>query len=296
MAPIEYSSTLEVVFNPKMEVGEGPIWDDATSTLLFVESFNGAVHRYDPMTGKLLVHYLNQPVGIAIPRKRGGLVVSARDGLLSVQENDPDADLLVPLEFEKRGNRMNDAKCDSLGRLWSGTFSTTFEPKAGSLYCIDPNYSVTKAAEGVYISNGIAWSPDETKMYYADTAKRGVDVFDYDIHTGGISNRRRFVNIDRADGLPDGMATDAQGYLWVALYCGGVVRRYSPEGEWVGTVTLPVAGVTSCGFGGKDLQDLYITTANHLPAHTGLIPEPGAGALFRCRPGIAGMPVYPFGG
>jgi sugar lactone lactonase YvrE len=295
-SPIEYSSTLEVVLDPKTEIGEGPIWDEKTSTLLFVESFHGAVYRYNPATGNLTVRDAGQPIGVAIPRKCGGLVVSAQDGLLSIREDQPGVDLLVPLEFEKRGNRMNDAKCDSRGRLWAGTFSTTFEPKAGSLYCIDPDLNVSKAVEGVYISNGIAWSPDETRLYYADTAKRGVDVFDYDIDTGGLSNRQRFVDIDREDGLPDGLAMDADGFLWVALYCGRVVRRYSPQSEWVGTVTLPVAGVTSCGFGGEDRKDLYITTGTHLPKHTGLMAEPEAGALFRCRPGTAGMPVYPFGG
>jgi sugar lactone lactonase YvrE len=96
--------------------------------------------------------------------------------------------------------------------------------------------------------------------------------------------------------LPDGIAMDAQGCLWVALYTAGVVRRYSPAGEWIGTITLPVKGVTSCGFGGPGLRDLYITTGTHLPEWAGDSPSQHAGALFRCRPGVAGMPVHPFGG
>ena len=123
-----------------------------------------------------------------------------------------------------------------------------------------------------------------------------IDVLDYDIATGQVTNRRRWVTIDSADGMPDGIAMDGEGCLWVALYCGGMLRRYNPDGEWIGTVRLPVKGVTSCGFGGPGLQDHYITTGKYLPDFAQPSPGEHAGALFRCRPGVAGMPVYRFGG
>ncbi len=294
--PADLSATLEVVCDLQAEIGEGPIWDARTSTLVFVESMGGRIYRYAPASGLITSCEAGQPIGVAIPRRGGGLVASGRDGLLAVDEQSGAVDLLAPIERDNADTRMNDAKCDSRGRLWGGTFSTTFAGKVGSLYRIDPDLHVTRAVGGVYISNGIAWSPDEALMYYADTARRGVDVFDYDIESGSVTNRRRFVDIDRSQGLPDGMTVDAEGCLWVALYLGGAVRRYSPAGEWVGTVTLPVSCVTSCGFGGTQLRDLYVTTGRHVDPRHGKPVEKLAGALFRCSPGVAGLATHPFAG
>lgn len=294
--PQDYSASLEVVLDLHAEVGEGPIWDAKDSSLVFVESFGGTAYRYSPHSGELRQWQAGQVIGVAIPRARGGMVISSRDGLLALDESNGQVDLLVPIELELRKNRMNDGKCDSRGRLWSATFSMVFEPKKGAIYRIDPDLKVSRQFEDVYIANGIAWNADETRMYFVDTARRGVDVFDYDIERGTASNRRRFVDIDRSEGLPDGIAMDAEDCLWVTLYCGGAIRRYSPAGEWIGTIKLPVMSVTSCGFGGDDLRDLYITTATHVPDFAEAPAGEGAGALFRCRPGVAGAPVHPFGG
>jgi sugar lactone lactonase YvrE len=149
---------------------------------------------------------------------------------------------------------------------------------------------------GIRVSNGIAWSPDEKLLYFNDTLSRGVDVFDYDIASGSLSNRRRFVEIERETGLPDGMAVDTEGCVWVALFHGGQVRRYSPYGAWIGVVSLPVARVTSCNFGGPDLEDLYITTADLKIHDDGKPHEQEAGFVFRCRPGVKGLPSYKFAG
>ncbi len=294
--PAELNATLEVACDLQATIGEGPIWDATNSTLLVVESMGGRIYRYRPADGKLTSCEAGQQIGVAIPRRGGGLVASGRDGLLAVDEQTGKVEVLVPVERDNTDTRMNDAKCDSRGRLWGGTFSTTFAGKIGVLYRIDPDLRVTAASDGIYISNGIAWSPDESRMYYVDTARRGIDMFDYDIATGNIANKRRFVDIERAHGLPDGITVDAEGCLWVALYLGGAVRRYSPTGEWLGTITLPVACATSCGFGGDGLTDLYITTGRHLDPKSTLPVERLAGALFRCRPGVAGLPSYGFAG
>lgn len=294
--PEELNRTLEVVLKAETDLGEGPIWDDVTGTLLFVDQTVGRIHRFDPATGALRGTDVGQVIGAAIPRRSGGLVVSSRDGLLAVDEGGGPAKLLVPIETDNPDNRMNDAKCDSRGRLWTGTFSTSFIRKAGALYRVDPDLTLVKAVDGVSISNGIAWNADESLMYYVDTAARGVDVFDYDIDTGAASNRRRFVDIDRAEGFPDGITVDTEGHLWVALYRGGAVRRYAPDGEWVGVITLPVANVTSCGFGGPALEDLYLTTAILKTVGDGQPHEALAGALFRCRPAASGMPEGRFAG
>lgn len=293
---VDCSDSLEIALSFKTDLGEGPIWDDATDTLVFVDSNHGRIHRLCPERGHLTSIDVGSTIGVAIPRVTGGYVVTSVDGLLSVSKDSSDVALLLAIEKDLPNNRMNDGKCDSRGRLWSGTFSTRFERNAGTLYRIDPDLSLTPAVEGVRVSNGMAWSPDERLMYFNDTLSRGIDVFDFDIEEGLVSRRRRFVAIDREAGLPDGMAVDAEGCVWVALFNGSQVRRYSPDGVWIGVVSLPVARVTSCNFGGRDLKDLYITTADFRMHDDGNPHEAEAGFVFRCRPGVKGLPSHKFAG
>tara|TARA_A100001037_G_C15151683_1_gene639688 strand:- start:7203 stop:8105 length:903 start_codon:yes stop_codon:yes gene_type:complete len=292
----DYSHTLEVALARNFDLGEGPLWDDESDTLVFVDCNQGRIHRFDPASGEISTVNVGVTIGVAIPRRTGGFVASSVDGLLQVNEVSETTSLAVSIERDLPNNRMNDGKCDSRGRLWSGTLSIKFERGAGTLYRIDPDFSLTSAVEGVRVSNGIGWSPDDRLMYFADTLSSGIDVFDYDVDVGKLSNRHRLAEIDREHGLPDGLAVDAEGCVWVALFYGGQVRRYSPTGEWIGVVSLPVARVTSCNFGGPGLHDLYITTANFSLHDDGKPHEPEAGYLFRCRPGVQGLPSHKFAG
>lgn len=294
--PIDYTESLEIAVARNFDLAEGPVWDAVTNTLIFADCNLGRIHRFDPSQDRLSGIDVGCTIGVAIPRSQGGFVASSVDGLLSVSDTGDDISLLVPIERDLANNRMNDGKCDARGRLWSGTFSTQFERGAGTLYRIDRDLCLTPAFSGVRVSNGLAWSPDDRLLYFNDSLARGVDVFDYDIERGQISNHRRFVDIDRVDGLPDGMAVDTEGCVWVALFNGGQIRRYSPEGEWIGVISLPCAQVTSCNFGGPLLDDLYITTAD-FKLHDDRSPnEPEAGYVFRCRPGVRGLPSIPFAG
>ena len=292
-APREQNQSPAIVLDLHLELGEAPIWDAETRALVFVDCLQGTIYRFQPDPGTLAtIQVFDKPkIGAAIPRRTGGYAVSSTEGLLAV-EPDGQRSLLVPVERDRPFQRLNDAKCDSRGRLVTGTFSVKFERGLGALYRIDPDLSVSRLQTGVSISNGIGWSPDETILYYVDTSSRGIDCFDYDIETGAIANRRRFVAVAREEGFPDGLAVDAEGHVWIALYRGGAVRRYAPDGRLVATVSLPVSGVTSCNFGGPDLGDLYITTARHGIAAGRLAEEPDAGALFRCRPGVTGLPSH----
>lgn len=292
--PVDYTETLSAVLEVNYDLGEGPIWDSASQRLVFVDCHRGHIHHFSPQTGAHDSIEVGQTIGAALPRKDGGLVATSQDGLLFVREGHA-PELIAPIETDRPNNRMNDAKCDSRGRLWSGTFSTTFERDAGSLYRIDPDLGVERAVSDIRVSNGIAWNGAETLMYFNDTLARGIDVFDYDIAQGTLSNRRRFADIERSEGLPDGMAVDAESCVWVALFFGGQVRRYSPEGRQIGVVHLPASRVTSCNFGGADLRDLYITTADFSLKDDGHAHEAQAGHVFRCRPGVQGLPSYPFG-
>lgn len=294
--PVDYSNRLEIALEINTDLGEGPIWNAADQTLVFIDCYRGRIYRFDPVDGTHSYFDVGRTIGVAIPRARGGFVVSSADGLMALAGPEAEPALLVPIEPDLPGNRMNDGKCDARGRLWSGTFSTTFKRGAGSLYRIDPDLSASRVVEGVRVSNGIAWSPDDRLLYFNDTLSGGIDVFDYDIARGEVSNKRRFVSIETQAGLPDGMSVDVEGCVWVALYYGSQVRRYSPEGEWIGTIDLPVSRVTSCNFGGPLLDELYISTSDHRLHDDGRPHEPEGGYLFRCRPGVRGLPSHPFRG
>jgi sugar lactone lactonase YvrE len=150
--------------------------------------------------------------------------------------------------------------------------------------------------EHVSISNGLDWSDDGRLMYYVDTPTGSIDVFDFDVAEGAIANRRSLARVEAGAGWPDGLTLDADGYLWVALWSGGAIRRYAPDGALDRVVPVPVSHPTSCAFGGRDLGDLYVTTAATALTPDARLREPLAGGLFRCRPGVRGRPAHRFKG
>jgi sugar lactone lactonase YvrE len=290
------SVPVDVAVELRAEVGEGPHWDTASQSLWFVDLTGGVVHRFDRASGEVRSFAAGQEVGAVVPRQGGGLVLAARDGIATVTHTGEGFELTVPVELEKTSNRMNDAKCDPVGRLFAGTTAYDFTPGAGALYRIDAGWSCQLVIGAVTTSNGTAWSPDGSRMYYIDSATQGVDVLDYDVASGAAANRRRLVDIPVETGIPDGMTVDAEGNLWVACFGGATVRCYSPLGVEVRSIRLPVTQVTSCAFGGPDYADLYITTAAYRLSAEQLEREPLAGATFVCRPGVSGLPASAFAG
>jgi sugar lactone lactonase YvrE len=287
---------VEVAVEVRAEVGEGPHWDPATGSLWFVDLTGGSVHRYRPDDGSVQAFPVGQEVGAAIPRRNGGLVLAVRDGIARVTDTGDGFELVAPIERDRPGNRMNDAKTDPAGRLLAGTTAFDFAPGAGALYRIDADLSWAPVVDDVTTSNGTAWSPDGRRMYYIDSATQGIDVFDYDVATGAVGGRRRLVDIAREDGVPDGMTVDADGGLWVACFGAGTVRGYSPAGAPTRVIRFPVEQVTSCAFGGADLADLYVTTACYRLTAESRARQPLAGATFVCRPGVTGLAATPFAG
>ena len=190
------------------------------------------------------------------------------------------------------GVRMNEGGCDPHGAFYCGSMAYDVEAGAGSLYRLDPDGTVDVVVSGVTISNGLAWSPDGGTAYYVDTPTQRIDAFDYE-QGRGLSGRRAVVEVSSEDGSPDGLTIDSEGCLWVALWGGGAVRRYTPDGRLDAVVPLPVSQVTACTFGGAGLDQLYITTSRDGLA-TGDQPE--AGALFRLTPGVRGLPTLPYAG
>ena len=277
-------------------LGEGPWWDARTGTLLWVDIDGRLLQRHDPSSGRTVTRSLDQKAGAVMARAGGGLALALGDG---VWVADADLGLLrlaASIEPDDPGMRLNDAKCDRRGRLWVGSMAHDARPRAGALYRVDPDGSVERILVDVTISNGIDWSPDDRLMYYIDSATRRVDVLDYDLTTGRASGRRALIRIPEGAGLPDGMTVDAEGCLWVALWDGWSVRRYSPSGDLDRIVQLPVARPTSCAFGGPDLTDLYVTSASTGLSASELAAQPLAGSLFVARPGVRGLEATPFGG
>ena len=278
------------------ELGEGPWWDARTATLLWIDIDGRLVQRHDPATGRTTTRSLDQKPGAVTARAGGGLALALEDGVWVADADDGPVRRVAPIEVEDPGTRLNDATCDRLGRLWVGSMANDARPGAGSLYRVDPDGSVERVLVDLAISNGIDWSPDDRCMYFIDSATRRVDVFDYDLATGRATGRRALIELPEDAGLPDGMTVDAAGYLWVAVWDGWSVRRYSPSGDLDRVVQLPVARPTSCAFGGPDLADLYVTSASTGLSPAELADQPLAGALFVVRPGVRGLEATPFGG
>jgi sugar lactone lactonase YvrE len=287
---------VEVVLPVHASVGEGPVWDERTNTLVWVDIMGSSVHVFDPASGRDRAVDVGQPVGAAALREGGGLVLALRDGFALLDADLGDLRWVAKVEDDVLTNRMNDGKCDAAGRFWAGTMAFAVTPRAGSLYRLDPDYRVTRVLADTTLSNGLGWSADSRSMYYIDSTTQQVDIFGFDLEQGRLGERRVFISIAKEVGLPDGMAVDAEGGVWVALHGGGAVHRYTPDGRLDRIIRLPVRHVTCCAFGGPDYGDLYITSMTYeLPLET-LGERALAGSLFRTRPGVRGRPAFRFAG
>jgi len=284
---------LDVAVRGRARLGEGPTWDAATGTLLWVDILASEVHRLDPAGGGDTVLRTPQHVGAAKPRAGGGLVVNLRDGV-GRYAADGAFDWLVT--WAEDGRRGNDAAVDAGGRLWAGTMRYDEAPGGGRLYRVDPAGGVVTVLAEVTTSNGIGWSPDGGLMYYVDTPTRRVDVFDVDAESGLVARRRPFVDLGRVAGLPDGLTVDADGCVWVALWDGGAVHRYTPAGALDRAVEVPAARTTACAFGGPGLGDLFVTTATVGLDPERLAAEPLAGSVLVLPGAGHGLPGHAFAG
>ncbi|WP_129309333.1 SMP-30/gluconolactonase/LRE family protein [Streptomyces sp. L2] len=280
-------SGYEVAVRAEAELGEGPTWDTATGRLLWLDILGMRIHTYDPSSGRRTVRTTEQHIGAVKPRAGGGLVLNLRDGVGLL---DPD-DTFRWLHHEPvPGRRANDAAVAPDGSLWAGTMRYDEAAGGGTLSRLTGAGDMRTVLPDVTVSNGTGWSPDGRLMYYADTPTRRVDVFDYDAE--GIRNRRPLVEIEEGAGFPDGLTVDADGCVWVALWNGGAVRRYTPDGALDRVVSLPAPLTTACTFGGPTLTDLYVTTARvSLPR-----PTPLSGSLLVIPTTTQGLPQPPFQG
>jgi sugar lactone lactonase YvrE len=279
----------EQVTDPVAYHGEGPVWSERWGGLRWVDMLAGDVLSLAP-DGTIDRRQAGNVAAVLRPRRQGGAVIGVERGF-ALEEADGTLTHLGEL-WSDTNVRMNEGGCDPDGRFYCGSMAYEERPGAGALYRLDPDDSVHVVLENVTISNGLEWSPDGSRAYYNDSPTQRIDVFDYDSESG-LSGRRPFAEVPAEAGAPDGLTVDEEGGVWVALYGGGSVRRYTPEGMLDEVIEVPAKQVTACTFGGSGLDQLFITTSREdlKPSE-----DPLAGSLFRAAVGMAGLPVREFVG
>ncbi|XP_055963324.1 regucalcin isoform X1 [Sorex fumeus] len=293
----------ECVLLEKCWCGESPVWEEATNSLLFVDIPAKKVFRWDPLSKQVQRMSVDASVSSVALRQSGGYVATIGTKFCALNWEDQTVVTLATVDKDKKNNRFNDGKVDPTGRYIAGTMAEETAPAVlerhqGSLYSLFPDHHVEKYFDQVDISNGLDWSLDHKNFYYIDSLSYSVDVFDYDLQTGKITNRRSMYTMEKEEQIPDGMCIDIEGKLWVACYNGGRVIRLDPEtGKRLQTVKLPVDKTTSCCFGGKDYSELYVTTARDGMAPEGLVKQPEAGGIFKITGlGVKGIPPQAYAG
>ena len=292
MMTVDVAAVVEPVGDVTAALGEGPYWVPEDDCLLWVDIEGARLHRtYFP--AKETVTDSPGPVSAAFPAVGGGILIAGGSALT----------LLFPAE--RGGQWVARTIADVPAGTASGSTTPGWTRRAGSgrdrctsaeaeplgeLYRLDPGGRLNPVVKNVTVSNGLGWSPDGSRMYYADSPLRRVDVFDYDPATGEAFARRTFADLSDAEGVPDGLTVDADGCVWVAMWGGSALRRFTPDGQPDAVLPVPVSQPTSCAFGGPDLADLYITSARVGLTDAQLAAQPLAGRLLHVRPGPVGLP------
>jgi sugar lactone lactonase YvrE len=281
----------ELVLDAKAMLGEGSIWHPKENKLYWIDIEGKILHIYDPVSKEDKEYSVGSRVGTVVPVEGGGALVALQNGIHKIDLETGQLQFLAnPLPDSNM--RFNDGKCDPSGRFWVGSMALDSRKKGASLYRLDKDKSVHHMLDSVSISNGIVWTADKKTMYYNDTPTGTIQGFDYDDKSGAITNRRVVVRIPGGTGSPDGMTIDAEDNLWVALWGGACVAKFNPRtGEMLQKVKVPAQNVSSCAFGGKNLETLYITTARAWVNPDKLKEFPLSGGLFAVKPGVRGVPA-----
>ena len=284
----------ELASKLECDVAEGPFWDDSEQQLYFVDIVNKQIKIFSSSSTPVETIQFNQEISAVFLDQKSDLIVAVRDGIFAATRDGVLETSLAPIELEDTSIRTNDAKCDANGRMWVGTMAFDFTPGAAALFRFDSKV-LKEVVPDLTVSNGIGWSLDKKTMYFIDSPTKRVDSFDFDIESGELGNRRPFLLLSDLDAFPDGLTTDEDGGVWVALFGGGEVRRFDAQGTLTHIVEIPVKQVTSCCFGGADMSELYITTAQNGMDSDSLIRQPLAGSLFRAKTAFKGSKSNRFG-
>jgi D-xylonolactonase len=287
-APAASTIPLERVADTRCRTGEGPLWHGPEQRLYWVDIPEGRLYRYDPATGAHEQVFQGEPIGGFTVQADGSLLLFMARGAIAVWRPDRPLSPVVEEIPVERDSRFNDVIADPEGRVFCGTMPGP--AGGGRLYRLDRDGTLTELLDGVGLPNGLGFSPDGGRMYFADSKAGVIWRFAYDRVTGELSDRRVFADTAGREGAPDGLAVDAEGGVWCARWNGGCLVRYRPDGGEERRVELPARKVSSACFGGPGLDELYVTTAGGPDRDR---EGPGAGALFRLRPGLRGRPGFP---
>jgi sugar lactone lactonase YvrE len=279
----------EQVTDPVAYHGEGPVWSERWGGLRWVDMLAGDILSL-ASDGAINRRHVGNVAAALRPRRQGGAVIGVERGF-ALEDADGRLTHLGELWTDTHV-RMNDGGCDPDGRFYCGSMAYDERTAAGALYRLDPDGSVHVVLQNVTVSNGLEWSPDGSKAYYNDTPTQRIDVFDYDGESG-LTGRRPFAEVPAEVGGPDGLTVDEEGGVWVALYGGGAVRRYTHDGVLDEVIEVAAEQVTACTIGGQDHNQLFITTSRE---GLGGGEDPLAGSLFRSAVGVVGLPVREFAG
>lgn len=277
-------------------LGEAPMWNEAEQALYWVDALKPAIHRLE-RTGDVSTWPMPRIIGSFVFRKDGGLIGALKNGFCAIHLDRGTVEAIVDPEPDRPDNILNDGKCDRRGRYWCGSRDGALRDPVGALHRLDPDLSCRRMDDGFIVGNGIAWSPDDRTMYFADSRAETVWAYDFDVEDGAIRNRRVFFSTREIDGRCDGATVDAEGFYWCALVHGGAVARFDPKGRMDRRIELPVRHPTMCSFGGEALETLYVTSAASMVPEAERDAQPLAGALFAIRGlGVTGLPEPLFAG
>ncbi|MFD1315688.1 SMP-30/gluconolactonase/LRE family protein [Namhaeicola litoreus] len=280
----------ELLYQTQAQLGEGAFWDYQNQIFFWVDIEGKQLHYFNPKTSKDNFIEMPSRIGTVVPIEKNKVVVALEDGIYEVDLSNNHIFRFSDIESTLTDNRFNDGKCDPAGNLWVGSMHLNQEKGKAKLYKIDSQGNATTMLENVTISNGIVWSSDKKTMYYIDTPTKKIMAYDFDVEAQTISNERVAVEVDEKLGFPDGMAIDENDHLWVGMWNGNAVLCFDPiSGKVIDRIEVPAHNVTSCAFGGENLEMLYITSASIDMTETEKKKFPLAGSLFVAKPGVKGV-------
>lgn len=275
------------------KLGESPVWHKERRSCFWVDIEGKKLYEYNWAEKTIQCHEFEYRISLIVPGQDGNVFLGLQGGVGKYNLDSGNLSWVTDLGVDWKNHRCNDGACDRKGRLWIGTMELNCKKEAGSVYCIEKNELVEKKIEKVSISNGLAWSADNKRLYYTDSLTHEIWSFMYDGNSGNIVFEKIAVRVPEEMGIPDGMAMDEEGMLWVALWGGFGVGRWNVlTGEMIDFIRLPVPHVSSCAFAGDELDQLVITTAREGMNDDQLAQYPESGHIFIVNPGVKGLPRF----
>jgi sugar lactone lactonase YvrE len=271
-------------------LGEGPMWNRERNSLFWVDIERKSIYEFSEVSQAFHEWELGYRVSMIVQDVDGHLILALQGGLAKFDLHTRELHWLIDIEKNIAGNRSNDGGCDAKGRIWIGTMDINFKQGAGSLYYFDKNIQLKKQLQQVTISNGLVWTADNKKAYYIDSPTQTVKSYDFNLETGNLSSPKTVIQIPKEMGTPDGMSIDEEGMLWIAHWGGFGVYRWNPhDGKFLEKIEVPAPNVSSCTFGGQNMDQLFITTARQELSDAALEKYPDSGSVFTTKMPVKGI-------